>query len=102
MQGESRYNLIDVLGPFSVVLCNHENSFKLGLPILLVFVKKQRKKSQKYFDLSAGINWNLNHSNLCSTYGAMNFQKWRHFWLIRYKRSTASDTTAVAGPHFLS
>ena len=39
---------------------------------------EERGKSQKYFDLSA-FDWDLNHSNLCSTDGAMNFQKWELF-----------------------
>ena len=43
-------------------------------PIFIVLVG-QRGKSQKYFDLSA-FKWKLNHSNLHSTDGDMNFQKW--------------------------
>ena len=35
----------------------------------------QRKKSLKYFDLSA-FNYNLNESNPSSSLGVMNFQKW--------------------------
>ena len=38
----------------------------------------QRKKSQKYFDLST-FNYNLYDSNLCSSLGVMNFQKWELF-----------------------
>ena len=34
----------------------------------------QRKKSQKYFDLST-FNYNLYDSNPCSSLGVMNFQK---------------------------
>ena len=49
----------------------------LNLPILLVLVR-QREKSQKYDDLSS-FNWYLNHSDLCSTHGAMNFLKWELF-----------------------
>ena len=48
---------------------------KLNLsPILLVLVR-QLDESQKYLNLSA-LNWNLNHLNLRSTLGAINFQKW--------------------------
>ena len=35
----------------------------------------QRKKSQKYFDLST-FNWKLNDSNPCSSLGVTNYQKW--------------------------
>ena len=38
----------------------------------------QRKKSQKYFDLST-FNYNLYDSNPCSSLGVMNFQKWELF-----------------------
>ena len=38
----------------------------------------QRKKSQKYFDLST-VNYNLYDSNPCSSLGVMNFQKWELF-----------------------
>ena len=49
----------------------------LNLPICLVLVR-QREKSQKYSSLSA-LSWNSNHSNLLSTLGDMNFQKWELF-----------------------
>ena len=45
---------------------------------MLLLLLEQRGKSQKYFDLSA-FEWNLNGSDLCSTDGAMNFQKWEPF-----------------------
>ena len=61
-------------------LCNHEIYIKLNLPILLVLVE-QRGKSQKYFDLSA-FDWDLNHSNLCNTGGAVNFQKLELFYPV--------------------
>ena len=38
----------------------------------------QRKKSQKYFDLST-FNYNLYDSNPFSSLGVMNFQKWELF-----------------------
>ena len=38
----------------------------------------QRKKSQKYFDLST-FNYNLYDTNPCSSLGVMNFQKWELF-----------------------
>ena len=38
----------------------------------------QRKKSQKYFDLST-FNYNLYDSNPCSSLGVINFQKWELF-----------------------
>ena len=38
----------------------------------------QRKKSQKYFDLST-FNYNLYDSNPCSSLSVMNFQKWEVF-----------------------
>ena len=38
----------------------------------------QRKKSQKYFDLST-FNYNLYDSNPRSSLGVMNFQKWELF-----------------------
>ena len=38
----------------------------------------QRKKSQKYFDLST-FNYNLYDSNPCSSLGVMKFQKWELF-----------------------
>ena len=38
----------------------------------------QREKSRKYFDLST-FNYNLTDSNLCSSLGVMNFQKWELF-----------------------
>ena len=47
---ESPYNLINALGPCSVIL-QPWNFLKLNLPILFVPVRK-RKKSQKYFDSS--------------------------------------------------
>ena len=53
---------------------NHKIFAGLNLPIFLVLVR-QRKKSQKYFNLSS-FDWNFNHSNLWSTLGAMNFKKW--------------------------
>ena len=39
---------------------------------------RQRKTSQKYFDLLA-FNYRLNHSNMWSPLDAMNFQKWELF-----------------------
>ena len=38
----------------------------------------QRKKSQKYFDLST-FNYNLHDSNPCSSLGVMNFQSGNFF-----------------------
>ena len=38
----------------------------------------QSEQSKKYFDFSA-FSKNLNHSNACSSLGAMNFQKWELF-----------------------
>ena len=40
----------------------------------MIVLVEQQEKSQKHFDLSA-FNWNLNSSNLCTTVGAMTFQK---------------------------
>ena len=45
------YELIDVLGHFSVIL-QPLNFVKLNLPVFIVLVG-QREISQKYFDLSA-------------------------------------------------
>ena len=56
-----------------IVLC-YTSTYNL---IPLVLVEPQRK-SQNYLDLSA-YNWKLNHSNLCSTDGPMNFEKWELF-----------------------
>ena len=70
------HDLINVLGHFQS-FCNHEIFVKSNLPTYLVLLR-QREKSQKYFDLLA-FNWNLNHSNLWRTLGAINFQKWEHF-----------------------
>ena len=68
--------MINVLDPFPSFY-NHESFIKLNLPILLVLVR-QREKSQKYFD-PLTLNLNLNDSNLCSSHGVMNFQKWELF-----------------------
>ena len=46
---------------FRTLFYNHEIFIKLNLPIFIVLVR-HRKKSQKYFDLSA-LNWNFNNSN---------------------------------------
>ena len=70
---ENPYSLINVLGPFRP-FCNHEIFINLSSLILLILMR-QRENSQRYFDLSA-FNWNLNHSNLLSTLGAMNCEKW--------------------------
>ena len=72
----SPYNLSNVLGLFQS-FCEHEIFIMLNLPILLVLVR-QREKSQKYLSLLA-FNWNLNHSNLRSTFGAINLLKWELF-----------------------
>ena len=45
---------------------------------MFVVLVGQRKKSQKYFDLST-FNYNLYDSNPCSSLGVMNFQKWELF-----------------------
>ena len=45
---------------------------------MFVVLVGQRKKSQKYFDLST-FNCNLYDSNPCSSLGIMNFQKWELF-----------------------
>ena len=66
-------DLINVLGHFQS-FCNHKIFVKLNLPIFLVLIR-QREKSQKYFNHSA-FNQNLNHSDLCITLGALNFQMW--------------------------
>ena len=42
---------------------------------------RQRKKSQKYFDLSA-FKKNWNHSNLCSTVGAIGKREQREILLL--------------------
>ena len=73
---ESPYDLIKILGLFSVILRSW-NFIKLNLPILPVLVR-QREKSQRYFSLSS-FNWNLNQSDLWCTLGAKTFQKWELF-----------------------
>ena len=50
---------------------------KFNLSIFLELMR-QWEKSHKFFDLSA-FNYNLNHSNLWSTLGVMNFQRWELF-----------------------
>ena len=56
---------------------SYADSIPLNLSKLTVLVEEQGK-SQKSFDLSS-FDWDLNHSNLCNTDGAMNFQNWEIF-----------------------
>ena len=71
LRKENPYNLINVLGPFSVIL--QPRNFNKVLSTLRVQAK-HREKSQKYFNLLS-FSLNLNHSRLWTTLGAMNFQK---------------------------
>ena len=46
------YDLIDVLGHFSVI-CNHAIFVKLNLPTFVVLVRQREKLKKKYFNLLA-------------------------------------------------
>ena len=45
---------------------------------MFLVLKRQQRKSQKYFELLT-FNMKINHSNMLTTLGAMNFQKWEIF-----------------------
>ena len=67
---ESPYNLIDVLDPISVIVqpCYfYQVKFSVTSS-----ANKTAKKVTKILQFLA-FNWNLSHSDLCSTHGAINF-----------------------------